>query len=101
MHLLAGGGLVLRNQIGGGTATILNVVPVLARPVPDFGRVQRRTGPPTGPTCGATSAAGGAADLASVTDVLSEGRTKLFRVLRVQVDLVFSPVQGEPHGSLC
>src|SRR5215469_13212406 len=101
MPLLASGGLVLGNQIGGDPATILNVVPVLARPVPDFGRVHRRTGPPTGTTCSATSATRSAADLAGVADVLSESRAKLFRVLRVQVDLVFSPVESEPHGSLC
>ena len=37
--LLAGGGLVLGNDIGRDATAILNVDPVLACPVPDFGRV--------------------------------------------------------------
>jgi len=44
--------------------------------------------------------ASGATDLAGMRDVLTESRPKLLRVLLVQVDLVFSPVQGEPHGAL-
>src|ERR1700685_4862665 len=98
--LLAGGCLVLGNQVGGHATAVLNVVPVLARPVPDLGRVHRRAGPPDGPTCNATAPTGAAAHLAGVGDVLSEGRAELFRVLRVQVDLVFSNVESEPYGSL-
>src|SRR3984885_11684931 len=98
--LLAGGRLVLGNDIGGNATAVLNVDPVLARPVPDFGRVLRRTGPATGATCGTTAAPSGATDLTGVRGVLTESRPKLLRVLGVQVDLVFSPVQGEPHGAL-
>src|ERR1700743_3035358 len=98
--LLAGGRLVLGNDIGGNAAAVLNVDPVLARPVPDFGRVLRRAGPPTSATCDTTAAPGGAADLAGVGVVLAESGPELLGVLLVQVDLVFSPVQGEPHGTL-
>ena len=56
---------------------------------------------PDGPACNATATTGAAAHLAGVGDVLSEGRAELFRVLRVQVDLVFSTVEREPYGSLC
>src|ERR1700728_724527 len=97
--LLAGGCLVLGNQVSGHATAVLNVVPVLARPVPDLGRVQRRAGPADHPAGHATAATCGAAHLTGVTDVLSECRAKLFRVLRVQVDLVFSAVEREPHGA--
>src|ERR1700678_2102137 len=99
--LLAGGRLVLGNQVGGHATAVLNVVPVLARPVPDLGRVQRRAGPPDCPTCNATTATRGATHLARVGDVLSERGPELLSVLRVQVDLVFSAVEREPYGAFC
>ena len=57
---------------GGDAAAILNVVAVLARPVPDFGGVHRRADPPAGPTCGATRATRSPAHLAGMADVPSE-----------------------------
>src|ERR1700728_977235 len=99
--LLAGGCLVLRNQVGGHATAVLNVVPVLARPVPDLGRVQRRASPPDCPTCNATAATRGPTHLTGAGDVLSERRPELLGVLRVQVALVLSAVEREPYGAFC
>src|ERR1700678_1020200 len=100
MALLAGGCLVLRNEIGRDPAAVLNVVAVLACPVPDFGRVQRRPRTTASPAGGASSTASTAAHLACVGNVPAESGPELFRVLRVQVDLIFRTVESEAHGPL-
>src|SRR4051794_29594973 len=90
--LAAGRGLILGDHIGRHPASVLNVIPLLARPVPDLGGVERAAAAATAPTCAATAPAGGGTHLASVSDISAERRAELLSVLRVKVDLVFRAV---------
>src|SRR5579863_4584653 len=90
--LLTGRRLVLGDQVRWHPAAVLNVITLLARPVPDLGGVERGASPPAGPARSAASAASAAAHRAGVGDVLADGGAQLLRVLRVEVDLVFRAV---------
>ena len=95
--LLAGGRLVLGNQVGGHATAVLNVVPVLARPVPDLGRVQRRAGPGRPYLQRDRPATGRRRPPCGRRGRTFRGPSRALRVLRVQVDLVFSTVEREPR----
>src|SRR5215469_14844556 len=84
-RLLTGRRLVLGDEVRRHPAAVLNVITLLACPGPDLSGVQRGASPPAGPACCAASATGAAAHLASVGDVLADGRAQLLRVLRVDV----------------
>ena len=88
--------LVLSNNVGGHTATVLDVDALFPCPGADGHGVGR-----AGPAGAAGSApAGGAADLAGVSDVPAEGGAEFLAMPGVKVDLVFSAVQGEADRAL-
>src|ERR1700760_2126263 len=90
--LLIGPRLVLGDEARRHPAAVLNVITLLARPVPDLGGVERGASPPAGPARSTASATSTATHLAGMGDVLADSGAQLLRVLRVEVDLVFRAV---------
>src|ERR1700735_3402314 len=87
--------LAFLDQIGGDAAAVLYVVAVPLGPLADLRGVDAIT-----TAAAAPSAPGGAADLATVLDVLSERLAQLIAVLAAEVDLVVRAVQPEADRAI-
>ena len=86
--------LVLSNNVGGHTATVLDVDALFPGPAADRGGVDDAAG-----AAAAGGSPGGAADLAGVVDVCPQRGVELVGVLSAQVDFIVSTVQAEPDGA--